>query len=166
MRVRMTCVFRNVEPGQCAMRRVHSRYAKIAIDCGDGVCNRCVIGWRWSLAGIWEMVTMTTKYQNEINWQRDAVNVDPESLNEHEFRAYEAMREANAKARDAKQAFEAIMQKRAPAGTHFVFGYRFGRLAIVCVEGVQERAKAAPSRGRSIDEAFPTSRPGSKVHRI
>lgn len=62
------------------------------------------------------------------NWFPVDVSSNPKAA-----KAYEGLKEANAKAREAREAFEAVakplLAKHAPDGHEPVFSYRFGKLS-------------------------------------
>lgn len=56
------------------------------------------------------------------------------SSNKDAAKAYEGLKAANAKAREAREAFEKVakplLQSKAPEGHEPVFSYRFGKLSV------------------------------------
>lgn len=98
---------------------------------------------------------------DNVTW----ITIDPESLNDATFRAYEALREAQSKARTAREAFETLVQNEAPRGKTVLFGYRFGKLAIALTDG-EKAPRKATVKAASLDDVLAASRPGSRVHRL
>lgn len=85
--------------------------------------------------------------KSDLAWK--SVNVD--AFSKPLLAKYEALREANAKAREARAEFELAFTQAARAKKllsdkqDFAFGYRFGRLAIAFVDKTAAKATKAKS---------------------
>lgn len=81
-------------------------------------------------------------------WEND---VDVSTFSQAAQNAYALYRKYNRMAAEARADFEAEVQAQMPAGTHAVFNYRFGKLAMSVGDGAKaDRQVQAKKPGTSL----------------
>jgi hypothetical protein len=108
--------------------------------------NRMVMARPWHSTRICDM---TKRTELLTDWTNGVAADELPLIARKHYEEYRALRR---KANEAREAFELEMNKLAPAGTCYVFNYKFGKLSIAQAEGDRgERSAVAPSKPKLAD---------------
>lgn len=78
------------------------------------------------------------KHESNAQW----VTIDPASLPQEQLRAYDAYKVKYREMKEAREAFETMMQLGVPEGSRMILGYNFGKLSAAIVPDDRKPAKS------------------------